>query len=43
MTESGYLETTKGHAEEVGKSTDERVDMIGLLVRQDTLFDYGAQ
>jgi len=44
MTESGYLETTNALAEEAGKSAEERVDIsIGLLVRQDTLFDYGAQ
>lgn len=44
MTESGYLETTNGKAEEVGMSNDDRGEIpIGMLVRQDTLFDYGAQ
>lgn len=44
MTESGYLETTNGHAQAAAMSADERVDMqLGILVRQDTLFDYGAQ
>jgi NhaP-type Na+/H+ or K+/H+ antiporter len=44
ITESGYLETTNNRREDVGIATDERADIpIGLLVRQDTLFDYGAQ
>lgn len=40
ITESGYLETTTTH-----KQVDDRDRMGGLemLVRQDTLFDYGAQ
>lgn len=38
MTESGFLETTSGHHNMV----DDRVG-LEMLVRQDTLFDYGAQ
>lgn len=40
MTESGYLETTNAHVP--SRSKEERTG-FELLVRQDTLFDYGAQ
>jgi NhaP-type Na+/H+ or K+/H+ antiporter len=42
MTESGYLETTNGHHAAASRSVEERTG-LELLVRQDTLFDYGAQ
>ncbi len=44
MTESGYLETTHGHGQGqvASRSIEERAG-LELLVRQDTLFDYGAQ